>query len=416
MITNDLVTGSLFSDLRAKSIICGENMTKKILSILLILGSSLLMIGCATSVSIPPQTSTPSSIPEQAPVNTVIFPVSPSPTHQESIETITVTPTPSFSNTSPSIRNAPPQTPFAPSLNKYKNMTYYYSISYPSEWIVDEDIIYLVLIDNPFNQTSKLVMKSQMLIEIEKIEVNSTVNQFLDLMMKKRSASPLYKNWNVTSSQEINNGPNKGGYRVEYSCIQNTENKTGIGIAIKKGGYGYYAQFEVIDSEWESWKSTANTCLDNFTTPNVATGSYSDSNLKYSLSLPTGWSAVETSIPERPISFSPPVNQPVVVGSVNIVKIDVGTTAQDYLLSTLSIANKDKTMSIAQQGGFKFANGRNGYEVQLLTQMGADMWKIRLIAITQEDRAILLMFTGKAVNQDSQFNSVTQLAQSLDFQ
>ncbi len=290
---------------------------------------------------------------------------------------------------------------------------YFYSISYPSDWIVDEDIINDILIGIPTDVTNKFVLVSGMQIQVDKVSVDSTPMQFLESKKAEHSQFPGMQNWTITSTSEILTGSNITGYKFDYSCIENTEKKVGLGVAIKKGGYAYYAQFESIESRWETIRDTAKACIDSFSPPGVFTGSYTNTDFKFSLSLPSEWSIVETKIPNRPVFFSPPYNQPAVVGEVNLEVISPNITAKEYALTLANQLLSNSNYRLVQQGDFIFNNGENGYEVQIIAPTGSITMKVRLIALVQGSNAYRLIFTGRDTYQDTQAGSINQLAKSF---
>jgi hypothetical protein len=286
----------------------------------------------------------------------------------------------------------------------YTNEMYWYSISYPQDFRLNEIEPVTVQMEKPG--------VGGVTVLVDKVPVSETPGWYFDATAQgKKQQLP---DWTVTSQTEITEDGAIIGYAYEYSNTVDGKMWIGKGMVFKKGGYGFYVIFTTLETVWGDYESVADACLDSFVLPNIVTGSYTDDTYRFSLALPDGWSGIVTTNPTVPMDIYCPYDQAVVVGSVSVKTVADGSLAKDHLSALIAPLLEDEYTNLVSEGDFIFTDGSVGYEVVTLTDfLGLLKMKVKLVCSVRGDQAFVIMFTGKSANQAEQEGATTALSKSF---
>jgi oligopeptide transport system substrate-binding protein len=281
-------------------------------------------------------------------------------------------------------------------LKTYSNQTYYYTISYPPDFQVNDG-----------NPNTTMIKKSDneiICVGVNKISVSSTPKDYFDTVAGvEKQDSP---DWAYTSLTEIKENGVTTGYKYDYTNTAEGKKWTGKGMVLKKGGLGFYVVFTTVESAWEKYKSMAPRILDSFVSPVIATGQYSSSEKGITLTLPAEWTAIEQS----PLSL---INTDTsLVSGLASEAVTAGTTAQEYTEGGISQLT-DQGWGFKTKASFKFDNSEAGYEATFEGDTVQGKYKIWTISVISGNRAYMLFFVGLASEMDPLASSITQMAKSL---
>ncbi len=294
----------------------------------------------------------------------------------------------------------------------YSSPTQYYTISYPSAWGVNEENPAEVQFGIPSNMTANNVLFYQLRVRVDKVAVDSTATDYLATAKSNLMKRAGTANWNFVSANETLSAGAVTGYRFEYTFTENTEKMAGIGVLVKKGGQGYYAVFEALESKWDRLKPAAGVSINSFIAPNVLTGVYAGP--AFSVTLPKGWSAIPTPAENKPLIFSSALGQPIISGEINVNADPKTTNSKDF--ATTSFISKilpETGLKLIKEGDFTFNDGSVGYELIITAGSGADLVRVRFIILVKGGKAYTVLFTGTEAAQDAQSEAVTQMMKTF---
>ena len=287
-------------------------------------------------------------------------------------------------------------------LKKYANTPFFYTISYPPGYTVDDD-----------DRTSVLIGDGKsggIAVLVDRVPITMTPQEYFDAIAQGKKKE--FPDWTATSVAPIAENGVGIGYKYDYTNTVNGVKWVGKGVIVKKVGYGYYAVFTTKETEWGSSKAIASRCVDTFTSPKVSTGSYADTTLGLALTTPPSWNLVETGTASSPLYFSPPYSQPQAVGQLYVETVPAGTTAQQYT-EALAAQLITAGYSVGQPLPFAFTGGVSGREVSATASIAGESIKYRVIALINGTRAYALLFSGRASSMDTQAAAIAQLSQTL---
>jgi oligopeptide transport system substrate-binding protein len=287
-------------------------------------------------------------------------------------------------------------------LNKYTSKAFFYTVSYPPEFSVDDSTSDTVLIEK--------ADIGGLSILTDFISTADSPQDYFDSIAKmKKQQLP---DWNYTSRTEIQENGVIIGYKYDYSNTVNGKKWVGKGQVIKKGGLGYYIVFTTLDSEWGKYENIADICVNSFKTPVTAIGSYSNPNLGVTIVAPSEWTILETANTTFPFVIFSPYNQPFVFGQFIMESVPTGTTTQQYLdgVTNLLVGQGAQASSRVP---FIFDDGSSGYEGQASVTSGSQSRKARFIVVINNNKAYSLSYYSTPSGIDSLSAPITQLSKSL---
>jgi oligopeptide transport system substrate-binding protein len=290
----------------------------------------------------------------------------------------------------------------AVALMTYSDTTYFYTISYPSDFQVNE-------IDP---DTTSITKSDYEIISVlvDKISIASTAKDYFDDIAEgKKQQLP---DWTYTSLTEIKEDNTIVGYRYDYTNTAEGKKWIGRGMVVKKGGLGFYVVFTTTESEWEKNKAKAPIILDSFVSPGISTGYYSNPANGITLTLTDEWTAIDTDQADNPLVFMH--LDPSIFGGFGSEAVSSDTLAQQYVLDNVAGSLSDAGFIVKTKGPFKFDNSETGYEATLsFSIIGKETFKVRVICLKNDNRMYALIFMGSAGSLDAQTSSITRMAKSL---
>jgi len=285
-------------------------------------------------------------------------------------------------------------------LEEYKNNIYFYTISYPPDYTIKDSDAATVLIESADGGIAVLV---------DKVSVSSTPAEYFDgIVQGKKQQLP---DWTYSARTEVVENGMTIGYKFDYTNTVNGKLWIGKGMVVKKAGYGYYIVYTTKESEWDDHSTIAATCVDSFVSPSIFTDSYTNEDVGVSLTIPTEWSAIETNTAAMPVVVTAPYNEATVLGQLYIEVVSSGTTAQQFVDDLISQVTPSG-YQVVKKGAYKFASGTTGYETTLTDSSKVN--RVRVISLASGTRMYTFIFSGEAANVDTQANSITQIASTLE--
>ncbi|MBI4267266.1 MAG: hypothetical protein HY662_00595 [Chloroflexi bacterium] len=251
---------------------------------------------------------------------------------------------------------------------------------------------------------------------VDRVSVEETPKAYFDSIAAFKKAQ--LPTWVSSSEIEVKENGVTIGYKFDYSNVVDNKNWIGKGMILKKGGFGYYVVFTMPEGDWQSNKEIAARCIDSFVLPQIVTGSFTNNTTGISLSLPSGWSLIQTpagGVTSSSIYFYPPYDQGLDIGYLFTRSVAPGTTAQQYFEKELA-----RPGSVGTE--FSFANSVVGYQVTSSAQgisisggsiVSTGVNKPTQIGLVSGNHIYVFFFNGPAAIMDAQADAISQLARSL---
>jgi hypothetical protein len=351
----------------------------------------------------PTETTTPSTTTTPDPTKTTVPPASTSSTTTQPSTTTTTSTTSTPTTTSTTITLSTTTTTLTPYIRSYTNDKFHYKISFPSNFTVNQNDRYTVLIDSP--------EKLGIAILVDKLAVSTTPKAYFDAISAgKKQQLPDWTSSNVTEMKENNVVT---GYKYDYSNTVDGVKWLGKGMTIKKGGFGFYVIFTSTQDKWQANQAMAVSCLDSFVLPIIASGAYTSQKLGISFTLPSNWTLIETDSSETLFDFWPPYDGHFVSGQLITATVSSGTTAQQWIKN---YADKIGSTDGGIQKEFLFDNAADGYEFGDTLVQGSDqkvVGKMRVIALISGTRVYYFLIVGTVEAMDALSSSVSGLARTM---
>ena len=278
---------------------------------------------------------------------------------------------------------------------------FYYKISYPPDFTINDDDPYRVAIGK--QETAFVGIMTQ------RVAVASTPRDYFDRNAAEgKQASP---DWTYSSLIEIKENGITTGYAFDFSFTSNGLELVGKAKAIKKGGLGFFVAFTTVEPEWADNEALATRCLDSFVPPVIATGAYTSPETGVSLTLPAEWSAIDTGSTQTPLLLFAPGDTGMLASMASeIVGQDV--TAQQYATNIIPQLT-DVGFRVTSQSAFQFADLSSGYEVILTGTSAGEQFKFRIFCVASGTRMYSLVFGGSPGDMDAQAGGITQMVKSF---
>ena len=285
----------------------------------------------------------------------------------------------------------------------YTSELYLYSISYPSEWILDESVPHAVTIAKPgiagLGITTLILPAGTSLDEAYTILVDTTKASFPDLQELSRSYVK------------------EDGAVVAYDAMFSyTDEGTKLKMRVvmsKSGSYGFARWGEAREAVYEQNKLLLDACLESFKPPVVAIGSYTSATHGFSLTLPEGWDGVETGERMPFLLIRSPVGEPLIYVYIYVDRIYESTTAQDYALDVAAVWSKEPGYKIVSQGEITLGEATQGYEVIFTYKEDGYPIKRKVVSVIRGTQAFIVMPYTLTSTYDGARSTIDQLTDSF---
>jgi oligopeptide transport system substrate-binding protein len=288
------------------------------------------------------------------------------------------------------------------SLSKYESKSYYYSVSYPPGYSVDEKKTYSVLIQNTDQEG--------LTIDISFVSVKQTLKE--NLAGYSAAQVKTYPDWNTSNQTEISVDQTVNGYKMNIAYTSKDKKYLGMAALVKQAGINYKVCFSVQDKNWPKYQKVISRCLDEFLTPRSFSGSYSNANLGIKFTLPDEWTATETGKTSSPIILYPPYNQNGPVAAIGIESIPAGVTAEQYANASISaLITKGWTSGKGQS--IKFKDGSTGYDKTISAVSGGTSTQMRFIVQIKDNRSAFFIWVGTDSVMNIFSTTISDLAATL---
>jgi len=284
----------------------------------------------------------------------------------------------------------------------YNNNHFYFKILYPSTFRIDEQDSHNVCFEG---------YKSSVSVHVDKLTVDDSAEYYFTLVSERNTEE--HPSWTTNSKTEVIE-EEVIGYKYNYSYSTGLEKYLGTGMVLKEGSFGFDIAFITTEDSWEENQETAIRCLDSFDLPPIFTGSYTNSDLGISLTLPDNWSLIETGLTKTPLEFFSYSGQYVerlsfpmmrtARGELSIIDVEPGTTAEEYIAEESDGAPQTPFLSENFDSGSEYGKAMYANDVMLM--------EIRYIALAKGSKIYFFTFRGFP-DMNTQADSVNELARSF---
>ena len=283
----------------------------------------------------------------------------------------------------------------------YYNDLFGYTISYPADYTVDDTVPDTLLI------TKTGIGGLDVLVDFE--STTETAASYFDTTIQ--NSKKQVPDLTITSQTPIVENGVTVGYKYNFTDTVSGKKLTGEGMAIKKGGLGFVAEFSSYDTEWDKNKGLADACLASFTLPKIATGAYVNTSLGISFTLPNQWTVIETTDKNYPLLIFAPYNQPFIVGEVGFQTVPSGTVLQDYI-DKLKQSFTSMGYQVTSDSAFTPTGGGTGHDFNL-TESGTFDRGIVVINGTRMCMFDFIAYTSSSLTAVSA--DITQFEKTIAF-
>jgi oligopeptide transport system substrate-binding protein len=281
----------------------------------------------------------------------------------------------------------------------YTSQMFNYSISYPSEWTLNEEKPDVIEISRQ--------LAGILSIGAELVSASVTQEEYARLLVSRE----IPADWKTFDQREVTKDGAVTGFQTEFSFTQLGNKGRGTILVMKRGTYGFAVFAVAPESVWELNKPLLNACIQSFQPPVVATGSYTNTTHGFSMTLPPGWGALETGEKERVLYGRSPTGQPYVSVFLFVQHLQQTTTAQKL---TLDAVGKPKDLKIVSQGDVTLGDGAKGYEaVVTFTSSAGLAHKDRVVSVIRGTQGFMLLFSAWPQDYDKQRSTIEQCIRSF---
>jgi oligopeptide transport system substrate-binding protein len=289
------------------------------------------------------------------------------------------------------------------SLSQYSNQSFFYKISYPPEFTVDEhegDFVHIAKND-----------VGELSVFCDRVSSTANPQAFFDRAVKR--FQKYHTDWQVVSQSEIRQDGKVTGYQFESTCTINLTKHSGQGLVTVSGGLAYCVDFAVDDTVLTKYKTIAGQSIQSLQPAVTFNGSYSSAATGLTFQLPPEWIAIETKLSYLPVVLSASADENRVEGYIQSTTVLPGVTAQDFFNQALAKAFAQGWIKGAGSD-FTFADGTVGYYCPVSgTVQTQQTFIYRIYSLVKDGRGCLLYLFGTDQVIKPQTETVTAMARSL---
>jgi oligopeptide transport system substrate-binding protein len=287
-------------------------------------------------------------------------------------------------------------------LSKYNSKTWYYSITYPPGFSVDEKKSTSVLIQNSDQEG--------LTVDIVSVSVKQTIKECLTGYSAAQTKT--YPDWTMSNQTEIMLNQSVIGYKVNVAYTYNNKKYMGIAAVVKQAGLNYKVCFAVQDKNWPKYQKVISACIDDFKAPRSLSGAYSSSSLGIAFGLPDEWTVTETGQTSSPVMLFPPYNQIGPVAVLGMENVPSNVTAEQYI--NASIAGFLSKGWVSGKGqSTKFKDGTPGYDKSISITSSGTTSQMRFIVQVKDGRSVFFIFIGTDSVMNIFSTTISEFAASL---
>jgi oligopeptide transport system substrate-binding protein len=285
--------------------------------------------------------------------------------------------------------------------NTFTNKTYNYQVSYPKDWTANTDKPAL---------TTFISSAGGLTITCSTLPPDMSLETFV-----KYNDAQAAKDYAVFKQLGTVNITRKDGSQAvveDYSFAQNSVDMRARVMMLKAGRWGYGVQLLFKPEKWPENEPLVQAILNSFNPPVVYAGTFTNTNLGFGLTLPTGWDATVTG-PTPVMNILSPAGDPALVSSgVFLQHLGSPTTSKAY--ATADSANLVKSGGqIVSQGDITLGGGLAGYDILMNYPFQASTLRLRLTYAVSGSRAFMLLTQTLPATYDLKKTTIDQLVRSL---
>jgi oligopeptide transport system substrate-binding protein len=291
-------------------------------------------------------------------------------------------------------------------VENYTNKSFYYSLVYPSDWVLDDENLQQIDIGNQATVFTNILASA----------VPSTMSQDDFLSILNASNKRKMPNIQIISQKAIEGYRDYSASRVDYQYSDSNINVKASYIAMKSQQRCFVVTCETLDTAWESNQSKIEAFFRSFIPPVVVAGSYTDTINGYSISLPSGWDAVETGRKQAPLAIQNPFSQPYIRVNMEIDPITQDKTEiKDFAEDLASEISKSLPgYKLLSQSEISLA-GIKGCKTMISYTAGSSTNKMRIDSAIRGSQAFSIITFSLSSTFDAQQSTIDQLVKSFTF-
>ena len=253
-----------------------------------------------------------------------------------------------------------------PVVATYTNEDYLYSISYPSDWDIDDSDPENVIISWP----RVLDIETKVSVAPTGTSLDAYYGRLLD------SIKVDLPGFEVSTTTAITKGGEVIGYAFEGESLTDGVRFNVLGELSTGGRWAWFRFGRAPQAVYELHKPMIETVLSSFVPPVVATGYHENTTEGFSLTFPPGWDGMETGEQFPFLEVLSPFGEPQVFAGVQLYRSFENTSAKDEALSrSQGFSEAFTNFQIISQRPVTLGPQTQGYEAvfTFTNQSGVDL-------------------------------------------
>ena len=285
----------------------------------------------------------------------------------------------------------------------YNSKEYYYSISYPTGWVLEES--------EPDDVTMVKSGVAALGITVNVYPAGTTLDEHYSIVVDNtKKALPDLKQLSRT---EVKENGEVVAYDAEFTfTVQETKRKMRL-VVSKRGRYGFARWGEAREAVYEQNKPLLDACLESFKPPVVAVDLYTNTTHGFSITLPAGWDGLETGERMPVLFIKSPVGEPLIYVYVYVDRIYEETVAKDYALDIAAIWDDEQGYKIVSQSDVTLGEATQGYEVIFTYKEDGYPIKRKVVSVIRGTQAFLAIVYTAGSTYDGARATIDRLTDSF---